>query len=80
MDRRRFLALCGAGVGILAGCSTDLGDRGSTTPGRSTGSVDRDPTADPSLSTDTPTPPPPLDGSWESYRHDAGNTGGTDDP
>ena len=81
MDRRRFLALCGAGAGLLAGCSTDLGGRGPTTPGTPTGSADRDPTTDPDEpSTDTPTPPPPLDGSWESYRHDVGNTGGSDDP
>jgi outer membrane protein assembly factor BamB len=80
MDRRRFLELCGAGAGLLAGCSTDLGDRSPTSPGTPTGSAERDPTTDPSLSTETPTPPPPLDGSWESYRHDAGNTGGSDDP
>lgn len=68
MDRRRFLALCGASA-ALAGCAAESGD--------GTGRTDTD-----SGTTQGVQSPPvaPLDGTWESYRHDAGNAAATDDP
>jgi outer membrane protein assembly factor BamB len=68
MDRRRYLALCAAGLGSLAGCATDSRE-----------AVTDEPTA--TLGDASPSPDvPPLDGTWRSYQHDAANTGATDDP
>lgn len=76
MYRRRFLALCAAGSGALAGCPERSQDAGSTaSPG---GTTDEAPTPT-EESTPTATPVPPLDGSWRSYQRDMGNTGGTAD-
>jgi len=88
-SRRRFLRRTGAALGVssllgAAGCAestdrpADSGPSAAPTPtptADETASVEDAPTA-----TETTTPPPPLDGSWKSFRHDAANTGATDDP
>lgn len=76
MDRREFLALCGVGLGTVAGCAGNLRDGVAESPAPSPGPTD----TPPGRASPTSTPIDPLDGSWESYRHDAGNTAGTDDP
>jgi len=78
MDRREFIGLLGtgAGLGALAGCAGDTRDTDSP------GSAPSPSPTGPPTETSTGTAPTvdPLDGSWESYRHDAGNTAATDDP
>jgi len=88
-SRRRFLRRVGTALGVssllgAAGCAestdgpADSGPSAAPTPTQTpdgSGSNDGSPTA-----TETATPAPPLDGSWGSFRHDAANTGATDDP
>jgi outer membrane protein assembly factor BamB len=89
LSRRRLLRRAGAALGAasglgIAGCldSNSGPDDSSPSPAPTptptsgeAGSGDGSPTA-----TETATPGPPLDGSWASFRHDAANTGATDDP
>jgi serine/threonine-protein kinase len=80
MNRRRFLALCGASV-ALAGCSAPSKAPGSPTTeaGTSAGSG-----TSPGESSGSGTAATRLfgsvDGEWSGYRHDAGHTAATDDP
>ena len=88
-SRRRFLRRTGAALGAssllgAAGCldsTNDPADASTSSAPTPTptpdgvGSDDGSPTA-----TETATPGPPLDGSWPSFRHDAANSGATDDP
>ncbi|QGX93861.1 hypothetical protein EI982_03200 [Haloplanus rallus] len=69
MDRRRYLALCAAGVGSLAGCGTESQNAGTNTP-TGTGPTTTSPSGELA----------PLNGTWREYQHDAGNTGAIDDP
>lgn len=78
MNRRRFLALTAAGAGVFAGCSASPWNSDAETQTDGTGR--ETPSTAPDGATRTPTPVPPLDGSWRSYQHDAGNTGAADGP
>lgn len=74
MYRRQVLALCAASAGALAGCPSRSGDGGSG------GETPPESPDDPSPDGTGETTPSSLDGSWESYQHDAASTGSTDDP
>jgi len=89
--RRRFLRRAGAALGVssllgAAGCSESTDDPDDPSPSpvptpTASPTVDgTGPTGGSPTATETATPLPPLDGSWESFRHDAANTGATDDP
>ncbi len=81
-SRRRFLQRAAAMVTLPTVAAT-AGCKWATEPEQSTPAPEPTPTPADGASdepTETPADPAPLDGSWASYRRDAGNTAAVDDP
>jgi outer membrane protein assembly factor BamB len=78
-SRRRFLERTAALVSVaaVAGCNWAREPEQPTPAPEPTPTPADGPDGEP---TETPADPAPLDGSWASYRRDAGNTAAVDDP